>query len=167
VTVRSDVYALSLRQPCAWLVVHGGKNIENRRWLRREFPRGPILLHAAQGMTGAEYTAAVRFAQRVAPGIIVPPARDLPRGGFVGRCRITGVLSFDERMYFDLPRPWAMDGQYSYSLVDVAPVPFVPARGELSFYRVPTHDLQALYAAGLPRHALLPATCFPPSEDTT
>lgn len=35
---------ISIRQPCAWLIVHGWKNIENRLWPTRV--RGPVLIHA-------------------------------------------------------------------------------------------------------------------------
>ncbi len=41
--------ALSLRQPWAWLVVNGYKNIENRSWPTRH--RGPLLIHASATMT--------------------------------------------------------------------------------------------------------------------
>ena len=44
--------ALSIRQPWAWLIVHGRKDIENRSW-RTKF-RGRFLVHAAQGMTRRE-----------------------------------------------------------------------------------------------------------------
>jgi hypothetical protein len=45
--------ALSIRQPWAWLIVNGYKDIENRSWATKF--RGPVLIHAAKGMTGAEY----------------------------------------------------------------------------------------------------------------
>jgi hypothetical protein len=37
--------ALSIRQPWAWLIIAGIKDIENRRWATNH--RGPILVHAA------------------------------------------------------------------------------------------------------------------------
>ena len=49
----SPVVALSIRQPWAWLIVNGYKDIENRNW-KTNF-RGKILVHAAKGMTKAEY----------------------------------------------------------------------------------------------------------------
>ena len=39
-------YALSLKQPWAALLVHGGKTIEVRRWATSR--RGRILIHAAR-----------------------------------------------------------------------------------------------------------------------
>ena len=37
---------LSVRQPWAWLIVYGGKDIENRSW--RTPYRGPLLIHAGK-----------------------------------------------------------------------------------------------------------------------
>lgn len=38
--------ALSLRQPWAWAVVHGYKDVENRSWSTKH--RGPLLIHASK-----------------------------------------------------------------------------------------------------------------------
>jgi len=46
--------ALSIRQPWAWLIAHGHKLYENRDWSKynpHKRQRGPILIHAGQGMT--------------------------------------------------------------------------------------------------------------------
>lgn len=51
--------ALSLRQPWAHIVLHYGKNLENRRWYTSF--RGTFLLHAAKAMTRAEYEDAEDF----------------------------------------------------------------------------------------------------------
>ena len=39
-----EMRALSIRQPWAWLIVNGHKDIENRSW--RTKYRGPFLVHA-------------------------------------------------------------------------------------------------------------------------
>jgi len=41
--------ALSLRQPWAWLVTNGSKDIENRSWHTNH--RGPLLIHASSNLT--------------------------------------------------------------------------------------------------------------------
>ena len=38
--------AISIRQPWAWLIVHGYKDVENRTWATKH--RGPILIHAGK-----------------------------------------------------------------------------------------------------------------------
>lgn len=40
--------ALSIRQPWAWLIANGYKDIENRSW--RTNYRGPVLIHASAAM---------------------------------------------------------------------------------------------------------------------
>src|ERR1051326_1498970 len=40
------VKALSVRQPWAWLIIYGGKDIENRDWPTSH--RGPTLIHAGK-----------------------------------------------------------------------------------------------------------------------
>jgi hypothetical protein len=42
------VKALSIRQPWAWLIVTGYKDIENRSW--RTNYRGPLLIHAGRAI---------------------------------------------------------------------------------------------------------------------
>lgn len=39
--------ALSIRQPWAWLIINGGKDIENRDWPTKF--RSRILVHAGKG----------------------------------------------------------------------------------------------------------------------
>jgi hypothetical protein len=130
------VKALSLRQPWAWLVVHGPKRIENRRWNTRF--RGAFLVHAAKGMTRSEYEDARYFAAIVAPKLDVPKFEALQRGGIVGRARLVSVeppclLSNDR---YPCAHPWHMPEQYGFLLEDVAPVPFRELRGELGFFEV-------------------------------
>ena len=40
--------ALSIRQPWAWLIVNGHKDVENRAWHSRH--KGPLLIHASKTM---------------------------------------------------------------------------------------------------------------------
>lgn len=59
--------ALSIRQPWAWLVVHGPKRIENRSWhLPPSMVGQRIYIHAAAGMTYDEYFDAVSMAREIA-----------------------------------------------------------------------------------------------------
>ena len=46
------VKAITIRQPFAWLIVHGHKPVENRIW-ETKF-RGPIAIHAAKAKVPAE-----------------------------------------------------------------------------------------------------------------
>lgn len=56
--------ALSVRQPWAWAIIYAGKDIENRSWQAVNHGlkiRGEICIHAAKGMTQAEYDSASDF----------------------------------------------------------------------------------------------------------
>jgi len=72
--------ALSIRQPWAWLIIHGGKDIENRTWLTKY--RGRILVHASQGMSRPEYEAAKIVADT--NNAYMPDFENLKRGGIIG-----------------------------------------------------------------------------------
>ncbi len=129
--------ALSLRQPWAWVVIHGGKRIENRRWNTRF--RGDLLIHAAKGMTREEYEDALDFAKGVDRSLLVPDPLDLPRGGIVGRAKLVDVIP-PCRPAAMLVEPcehsWHMPGQFGFVLEDVEPLPFRPMRGALGFFEV-------------------------------
>jgi hypothetical protein len=120
--------ALSIRQPWAWLIVNGGKDIENRGW-NTSF-RGQFLIHAAKGMTRDEYDDALDFADEVTVGRPRAPAYEaLDRGGIVGVARLVDVLSPKGQRY-----GWHVPGQFGFVLRDVRPLPFLPCKGALGFW---------------------------------
>lgn len=82
--------ALSIRQPWAWLILHNGKDIENREWPTKF--RGRVLVHAGKGMTEAEYEDALIFAHFRKTGCL-PNWADLERGGIVGSVEIVGCVT--------------------------------------------------------------------------
>ena len=154
--------ALSIRQPWAWAILHAGKRIENRERKDGRMPsmcshRGPLLIHAAAGLTRAEFFAASSFmcdaglADR--PGSGKPTAIPLSwkssvldRGGIVGVCNVVGhieptgmvtVGGFDMTEPLVLDTRWHIDGSYGLVLADVRPLPFVPFKGALGFFEVP------------------------------
>lgn len=117
--------ALSIRQPWAWLIVNGHKDIENRTW--RTNHRGRRLIHAGKGMTRAEYEECLYFCRSigvlgkdfpVAEGsalnkrLILPHYDELDRGGIVGVAEIVDCITSDEIIPLDfdeLPRGGTFD----------------------------------------------------------
>ncbi|VWD49752.1 hypothetical protein BLA17378_08633 [Burkholderia aenigmatica] len=132
--------ALSIRQPWAWLIVQGFKDIENRTWPTRF--RGRVLIHASKGMTKAEYEDVddylVLSADDDARMLELPDRGDLLRGGIVGVATITDCVLPAHRK-----SPWHMEGQFGFQLADAKPVPFVECKGALGFFDVP-HDVAAM-----------------------
>lgn len=114
--------ALSIRQPWAWAIVHAGKDIENRSWATKF--RGPVCIHAANGMTKREMHAALQFMEDA--GITLPATMPMRKGGIIGVAEITDCVSSSAS-------PWFM-GQYGFVLRNARPVPFIPVKGALSFF---------------------------------
>ena len=120
--------ALSVRQPWAWLILHGGKDIENRTWTTRH--RGPTAIHASQGMTRAEYENAVFSVEhQVDPTLAdaIPPAHELERGGIVGAVEIVGCVDESDSQWFS--------GPFGFVMQNRTPLDFVPCRGALKMFR--------------------------------
>lgn len=122
--------ALSIRQPWAWLILYAGKDIENRTW--RTTYRGPVLLHAAAGMTKIEYAEAVATARRARevmgaiPGLMMPPFASLERGGIVGQFEIVDVVQSSVS-------PWFF-GPYGFVIENAKPAPFRQMTGKLGLF---------------------------------
>jgi hypothetical protein len=117
--------ALSIRQPWAWLIVHGRKNIENRTW-PTSF-RGRFLVHASKGMTHEEYEDAEWVAEE--KGVTIPPFEKLERGGIVGEAVLLDCVDKHESEWFC--------GTWGFVLDEAKPLPFRPYKGELGFFEVP------------------------------
>jgi hypothetical protein len=116
------IKALSIRQPWAWLIVHGAKDIENRKW-RTHF-RGPILIHASKTIDRAAYD------QLADEGIALPPIDELQTGGIIGRAEIADCVAESDS-------PW-FAGPFGFKLRNAEPLNFCPCRGRLFFFQ-PDH----------------------------
>lgn len=121
--------ALSIRQPWAWLILHAGKDIENRGWNTRV--RGRILVHAAKVMTRAEYENAMDFAYMECDIDVerLPKFEWLQRGGIVGSVEIADCVNRSAS-------PWFC-GEYGFVLRNPEILPFRPYKGQLGFFDVP------------------------------
>lgn len=114
--------ALSIRQPWAWLIIHGGKDIENRTWSTKV--RGRVLVHAASTMTRADYDAAKIVADT--NHAYLPDFENLKRGGIIGSVEITDCVD-------QSTSPWFF-GPHGFVLCDPNPLPFTPMKGRLGFF---------------------------------
>lgn len=131
--------ALSIRQPWAWLILRGGKDIENRDWPTKV--RGRVLVHAAKALARDEWVGAWDFAVGSKPRPNYRPADDalrltpktIERGGIVGSVEVVDCVQRSDS-------PWFM-GRYGFVLRDPRPLPFVPWRGQLGFFDVPESTL--------------------------
>lgn len=125
--------AISIRQPWAWLILQGGKDIENRSWATKL--RGRVLIHAAKGMTHKEYEdIELRVAMSIDPKIFVPAFDNLKRGGIIGSVDIIDCVSQSDS-------PW-FTGPYGFVLANAEPMPFIPLSGRLGFFEVDEEQLR-------------------------
>ena len=118
--------ALSIKQPWAWLIANGFKDIENRNWRHKPKYRGPLFIHASKGCTQAEYADAVALAKSIDPNIKVPPLEKLERGGIIAKAVLTGVTTYSLS-------PWFF-GPLGLVLECVEKTEFIPCKGQLGLF---------------------------------
>lgn len=127
--------ALSIRQPWAWLIVHGHKDIENRDWPTTF--RGQLLVHAGLTMTRAYFDRITE--ELINAGMLpaggLPSHEELPRGGLVGWTRIVDCVKHSAST-------WKQEGSFGFVLRDSRPIPFVPWKGRLQFFNVRRNALE-------------------------
>jgi hypothetical protein len=122
---------ISVRQPWAWVILNGGKDIENRRWATRY--RGPLLIHAGlRRPTGPEMDEARTFARR--RGVKLPEEFDL--GGIVGMVRLDDCVTKSRSKWFEGPVGWVLSKPKR--------LPFTPLKGQLGLFSPPPRILTRL-----------------------
>ncbi len=120
--------ALSVRQPWAHAIIYFGKDIENRSWQGVNHglnKRGRIAIHAAKGMTKAEYWEAREFIDRL--GWMCPDPHALRRGGIIGSVEVVDVVKESDSRWFFGPR--------GLVLRDPRPCNFIPSVGALGYFK--------------------------------
>ena len=133
--MRTDIPALSLRQPWAWAILHAGKRIENRTWATKY--RGRIRLHAAKTWDDAGYAELLRMGLQPPPRLHMV-GRQL--GFYVGEVTVVDCWSLDDMNrdgdpdFEDQQEPWIF-GPICWVLKD--PIAYstpVPGRGFPGLY---------------------------------
>ena len=114
---------LSLRQPWAWLIVNGYKDIENRSW--RTNHRGPLLIHASsnRSLTSSKNLAAIEKKYRVR----LP--RDFDFGGIVGVADVVDCVKTHLSK-------WKIRGSWGWVLENPRRLPFRRCKGAVGFFRL-------------------------------
>lgn len=115
---------LSIRQPWAWLIVNGHKDIENREWSTQY--RGPVLVHAGKTMARSYYEDTADLVSEF--GIELPGFDALERGGIVGVATIVDCVQTSTSRWFF--------GPYGFLIRDARPLPFHACNGQLGFFDV-------------------------------
>lgn len=113
--------ALSIKQPWAWLIVNGYKDIENREWSTSI--RGRVKVHAGKTFDRDGY----EFVREEFPEIPLPKPNEFDRGGIVGAVNIVDCVKYSSS-------PWFF-GTFGFVLENGEPSQFVSYRGQLGFFR--------------------------------
>ncbi|MEM1087705.1 MAG: hypothetical protein AAGH90_08250 [Pseudomonadota bacterium] len=133
--MRADLprFALSVRQPSAWAILHGGKDIENRTVGSVQAGRmepGRICIHAAVGLTQKEWHYLVcRFGEI---GCAVPPAASLVRRSIIGTVEVVDIVSADQTDSVWMSRSDSL--MRGLVLRDPEPIEPIPAAGALGYF---------------------------------
>jgi hypothetical protein len=127
------MYALSIKQPWAWLIACGLKNIENRDWPTNF--RGKFYIHASKSMTRADYDACRIFVD----GLTLPQPVQLPAPGDLYRGYILGTAELTDCVRAH-PSPWFC-GEYGFVLQNGKSIPPISYKGALGFFKVGPTDL--------------------------
>lgn len=107
-----DIKSLSIKQPYPHHIFHDGKDVENRDWPTKG--RGWFIVHAGVSKSEIDKDDAHQMA--------------MPRGGVVGMARIVDCVSeMDSRWFY---------GKFGFVLRDAFPLPLIPCRGQLSFFKL-------------------------------
>ena len=134
-------HALSITPVWAWLILHAGKDFENRVWTPKSPARRTVEKHSplrvfvhASHQTRKDYLAAQAFVEHVinpsrieadfAP-IGLPSMAELRQGGIIGAVTI---LQWMDQYTGD----WSTGP--GLLLADPEPRPFLPCKGQLGFF---------------------------------
>lgn len=115
--------ALSLKQPWAWLIINGYKNIENRKWSTDY--RGPLAIHASKNWSqdGFDFLCGHK-------GIRMPRRESYVFGALLGIVDLVDCVSAHDSEWF-----W---GPWGFVLKNIRefkkPIPW---RGQLGLFDVP------------------------------
>lgn len=120
--------ALSIRQPWAWLIVNGHKDVENRDWSTKY--RGEFLIHTGLQLDREAHN---RLVGGIHPATGRPSKLNLlysvqqaELGGIVGIAEIHGCVTRCDSEWFV--------GDYGFLLRNAKPLPFQRCNGRLGFF---------------------------------
>ena len=120
-TSLAGLKALAVRQPWAWLIVNGFKDIENRP--HRIHHRGPLLIHAS--LNRDNYAENVQLVKRK-HGISVP--LEVERGGIIGVIDVIDCVESHKSK-------WFLRGNFGWVLANPRRLKFRPCKGALNLFR--------------------------------
>lgn len=152
------MHAITVRQPWAWAIINGGKDVENRTRNIVGAYRGLVAVHAAKDFAeneAAAWAEVCRAHREATHGHMLPAFPEAQpgasvRGRVIGVAEIVDVHTADDDLYAEChgqapacDSPWAMAGHTHIVLANPRPLArAVPARGFLGLWTLPD-DVEA------------------------
>ena len=117
-----ELRALSLRQPWAWLVVNGYKDVENRSWRTKH--RGHLLIHASS----SNQLLTLDFKEHIRSeyGVLLPNEVDI--GGIVGVVDVVECVK-------QHPSKWKFKDSWGWVLANPRPLPYRQCKGFVGLFK--------------------------------
>jgi hypothetical protein len=126
--MNTGVRVLTVRQPHAYLLIHGSpnagvKDVENRS--KPTHHRGTLLIQASARVDQAAYD------KYIAEGVKLPPTGSLVTGAIIGSVQVIGCVR-------DSRSRWAIRGYWHWLTASPrAADPVIPIKGQLSMFAAP------------------------------
>jgi hypothetical protein len=128
------IRALTIRQPWAWAIAKGYKDVENRSWQTKY--KGLFLIHAAMRCD----PDGLPFLKKILPQEVIKDKSpdDFPSGGFVGFAKIDDCVTYHGSQFFTGPFGFVIKEPYQF--------PLIPFRGDQGLFKVSLSELmKAIY----------------------
>lgn len=120
-----------VRQPWAWLIVNGFKDIENRSWMTRY--RGTLLIQASANLPPKwALEESCLFARR--RGVKLPD--EFEKGGIVGMVELEDCVTRSRSKWFEGPVGWVLSKPTK--------IPLIPLKGQLGLFDPPRSVVKRL-----------------------
>jgi hypothetical protein len=125
------IKVIVVRQPWAWLIVNGYKDIENRSWTTRH--RGTLLIQASAGLPTKRKLEEIRlFAQE--RGVTLPD--NFESGGIVRIVQLEDCITSSRSKWFEGPVGWVLSKPKKLR--------FMPLKGQLGLFDPPQEIIRQL-----------------------
>ena len=137
--------AITVRQPWAWAIIHGGKDVENRSRNIAGAYRGPVAIHAGLGLSG-EAWADQQFRSIAFTSLRVEAdVWASPRGAIIGVVDLANVHNHERsrpnsprRLIPEFCSAWALPDHHHLILRNPRPLAApIPYKGALGLWTLP------------------------------
>lgn len=121
--MRDTVKTLTIRQPWAWLIVNGHKDVENRSWSTRY--RGPLVIQSAARVGNRSEFSDLCFDIEDETGLSLPA--DFTLGSTEGIVTLSDIITNSRSI-------WAYEGDYHWILTNPIRLPNITLSGKLGLW---------------------------------